>query len=353
MFALTVKLRSGYFIYNFIFTKMVNISTEDVIAQKVEKEEALKKSSSQNQKKANFDENNYLDTRLAPGQAEKEIVIRLLPFSNKELSPFKKVYVHSVKITNEDGKKVWKKFMCPIGMHKDTKCPFCETSDKARKMYFDEKNGSGDQVKMEQYSDVEFMNRRKDYWLVRCIDRAHEDHGPKFWRFPDARNGEGIWDKMYALFEAKKKRGVEIFDLYNGKDLIITVKRTANDKLVYQIQDDEKCKPLSNDEAQMEKWVNDPKSWEDVYSIKDYDYLSIIVQGGVPVFSKNLNRWISKNEADKIDSEAKEQELQDKLRGGGTDFSSFTVNTGKTDTEKKIESVSEERNSSPADDLPF
>ena len=111
---------------------VTNVNVESIVAQKVEKEEAIKKAqalkdSYANKEKSVFNVNNYLNTRLDNDEDEKEIVVRLLPFSNTELSPFKKIHVHSVKMTNEDGNKVWKKFMCPIGMGKSDKCPFCET----------------------------------------------------------------------------------------------------------------------------------------------------------------------------------------------------------------------------------
>lgn len=319
---------------------MVNINSESVMAQKVEKEEQTRQKKNIKFGNYEFDEKHYLNTRLGKNEDKKEIVIRLLPFSETELSPFKKVYIHSVKITNENGEKQWKKFICPVKMEKGDKCPFCETAEKARKLKFE----ATDEALKKEYNSVEYMNMAKPYWLVRCIDRDHEEDGVKFWRFPDAKGGDGIWDKIYALFETKKRRGVEIFDLYNGKDLVITVNKqidsNGKEKMVYQIQDDEQIKPLSQSEEQMEKWVGDQMRWEDVYSVKDYDYLSLIVQGEWPVWNKELNKWIAKSEADKIEKEAKEQEIQENLKPQSKDFSSFMVETvnDTKETEKKEDS---------------
>ena len=339
---------------------MVNVNSESVIAQKVEKEEAIKKAQEKKTKfNVEFDEKHYLNTRLSKGEDKREIVVRLLPFSEKETSPFKKVYVHSVKITNEKGEKQWKKFMCPEKMGKSDGCPFCETAARARQLRFD----STDELKKAQYKDQEFMNSVKEYWLVRCIERGHEEDGVKFWRFADARNGEGIWDKIYDLFETKKKRGVEIFDLYKGKDLVITVKRQVNgekEKLVYQIQDDEMIKPLSESEEQMEKWVNDSMTWEDVYSVKDYDYLSLIVLGEYPVWDKNEKKWVAKSS---LDSTSDDSIVEDGNDIGDDDLSKFSVDI----TDKKSDvgpnvtvtienSESDNGNSSNSeeyDDLPF
>lgn len=358
---------------------ILNVDVESIIAQKVEKDEAAKDSQKKKQfGKVEFNEDHYLDTRLTGKETEKEIVIRLLPFSETELSPFYKIAVHSVRMTNEKGQKVWKKFVCPIGVGKSDKCPFCETSEQARKKKFElydadkkidptlpevekKKILDRNEIERKKLGDIEFMYKRKDYWLVRCIDRAHEDHGVKFWRFPDAKNGEGVFDKMYALMTTKRKRGVNIFDLYEGKDIIITVTKkvegAGKEKMVYQIQDDEVQKPLSDSDEQMEKWVYDSMTWEDVYSIKDYDYMSLVAQGEYPVWSKNLNRWIGKSDAESIEQEAKQQEIEESLTESTTDFASFTVQTGATKTEQAI--VNGERPSAKSssmfdgEDLPF
>ena len=104
----------------------------------------------------------------------------------------------------------------------------------------------------------------------------------------------------------------------------------------------------------MEKWVNDPKRWEDVYSIKSYEYMDIVVQGEYPVWSKTLNRWIAKADADKIAVEAREQQVKENLMPQTQDFSTFTVNTGSTRTEMSIEANGNTQPSNPIDDdLPF
>lgn len=333
---------------------VTNVSIEEVIAQKVAKEEAMKKSNEKKVKFGNveFDEKHYLNTRLSKTENEKEITIRLLPFSLEERSPFKKVYVHSVKAVNENGEKQWKKFMCPEKMGKSDKCPFCETAERLRKLRFD----TDDETLRKKYKDSEFMNSVKEYWIVRCIDRNHEEDGVKFWRFPDAMNGEGIWDKIINLSETKRKRGVEIFDLFEGKDLVITVKRQVNgekEKLVYQIQDDENIRPLSESEEQMEKWVNDPMQWSDVYSIKDYDYLSLVVVGEYPVWSKEENRWVAKSKNDTYGTNISlENNNSDE-----DDLSKFSIDITDEDniSDSQNEGIEEinNKNKPEDDDLPF
>lgn len=333
---------------------MVNVSTKDVLAQKVEKEEAAKNA----QKKKNFgnfefDERHYLNTRLSKNENEKEIVIRLLPFSNEHLSPFFKIHVHSVRMTNENGEKQWKKFMCPLMMKKSDKCPFCEVAKKSKDLKFENK---GNEALYKKYSSVEFANQAKDYWLVRCIDRDHEGDGVKFWRFPDAKNGNGIWDKIVSLIETKNRRGVEILDLYNGKDLVVTVKKqldsSGKEKMVYQIQDDEKTRPLADTEEQMEKWVNDPMGWEDVYTIKDYDYLSIVVQDEYPVWDKTENKWVAKKNPDGGDN--KDEKSEDDSEEEFSNFIDENENTTVNSTDEPDNTDRSDNNDDDDDDdLPF
>ena len=61
---------------------VTNIDVNEIIAQKVEKDEALKQAQEKKKQftKVEFNVNNYLDTRLSKDENEKEITIRLLPF---------------------------------------------------------------------------------------------------------------------------------------------------------------------------------------------------------------------------------------------------------------------------------
>ena len=67
--------------------------------------------------------------------------------------------------------------------------------------------------------------------------------------------------------------------------------------------------PLSEDAAQSAEWLADARTWEDVYSVRTYDYLEIIVKGGDPVWDKEGKRFVDKatlaatEEANNLDSE--------------------------------------------------
>ena len=58
--------------------------------------------------------------------------------------------------------------------------------------------------------------------------------------------------------------------------------------------------------------VSDKRTWRDVYSTRNYDYLAIVVGGETPVWSKEKEKFVSKekqnaevnqNEIDDLDSE--------------------------------------------------
>ena len=195
-------------------------------------------------KKTQFDTKNYLQARLASNEDTKTLTIRLLPFSPKGGSPFKKVFMHTVKVNKEVSPSGWKTFVCPTHNKKDgsvmgDKCPFCETSAKAREL----KSKSLDEPTKKKYGDVEFLNRVKEMWIVRCIERDHEEDGVKFWLFNSSKKKDGVYDKIMNLAKirseaaAKKGNTYSIFDLNNGLDLVVTLSRTSDNKTAVQIID--------------------------------------------------------------------------------------------------------------------
>lgn len=270
----------------------VNIGIEDVLSQK-EKETITVKP------KTVFNEKNYLQARLANGEKSKELVIRLLPFSPDGGSPFHKVHMHTVRVNKEVSPSGWKTFPCPIHNKVGDKCPFCETSEQARKL----KQQATSEPEKKKFNEVEFNNSAKDMWVVRCIERGHEEDGVKFWLFPHSKKGNGVWDKIMNIFQTRYNKALQqgkinnIFDLNEGKDLVISLSKDQMDKTVIQIADDDEKTPLSEDYEKAVAWINDSKKWEEVYTFKTYDYMSIIVQNGVPVFSKEKNTYVDKVEA--------------------------------------------------------
>ena len=286
-------------------------------------------------KKTQFDTKNYLQARLASNEDSKTLTIRLLPFSPEGGSPFKKVFMHTVKVNKEVSPSGWKTFVCPTHNKKDgsvmgDKCPFCETSAKAREL----KSKSLDEPTKKKYGDVEFLNRVKEMWIVRCIERDHEEDGVKFWLFNSSKKKDGVYDKIMNLAKirseaaAKKGNTYSIFDLNNGLDLVVTLSRTSDNKTAVQIIDAGLPSPLSEDFDLGEKWIHDSKKWDEVYTVKPYEYMAIIAMGGVPVFSKEENKYVDKEELDKLKEEAEKQRIDEALTEPTKDFSDIAESSG-------------------------
>ena len=312
-------------------------------------------------KKTQFNEKNYLQARLSDKETSKTLTIRLLPFSPEGGSPFKKVFMHTVKVNKEVAPNGWKTFVCPTHNKKDGEamgdgCPFCETSAKAKEL----KSKALDESTKKRYGDIEFLNKVKEMWIVRCIERDHEEDGVKFWLFNSSKKKDGVYDKIMNLAKiraeaaARKGNNYSIFDLNNGLDLIVTLTKTADNKTSIQIVDDGFPSPLTDDFDLGMKWIQDDKNWYDVYTVKSYDYMAIIAQGGIPVFNKELNKYVDKEEMNKIKEEAEKKRIEEELTEETKDYSAINDNgiiiDGTTMTE---ETKADETQEEEEDDLPF
>lgn len=276
-------------------------------------------------KKINFDEKNYLQARLLPNETTKKMTIRFLPFDSNTDTCFKKVHMHTVRVNKEVSASGWKTFVCPVTNRNDEgkpfgdRCPFCETSKKARELRFTQ--GISEEVK-QKYHDIEKMNRARDMWLARCIERGHEEDGVKFWLFSSSLKKDGVFDKLENLFNQRMEDGDNIFDLNDGKDILLTLSRTSDGKTNIQIVDKSKNSPLSESKEEGMKWVNDDKKWQDVYTVKPYDFMSIIVEQGIPRYSKEKGGWYdaslkSDAEAERSEEEAKQTNDYSKIAENG------------------------------------
>lgn len=246
-------------------------------------------SQNQNFHRVPFDVKNYLNARLAQGESSKTVRIRLLPFSQIEQTPFHKMKVHRVKVNKAVTAGGWKTFVCPKNENPANPCPFCEVSMTAKEA----KNNATTEALKEQYNSISFSNMAKDSWFVRCIDRDHEDEGVKFWMFSHAgKKKDGVYDKIMALFNARKVEGINIFDLNNGYDLLLTISKDSQNNTVYHVTDAKNPSPLTADYNLGMSWINDSKTVADLYPVKSYDYMAIIVDGGVPFFDKTQNKFV-------------------------------------------------------------
>lgn len=280
-------------------------------------------------KKNGFDKKNYLNDRLEKDQDKKELIIRLLPIDKDSKTPFKIIRMHNVNVPAEIAESGWKKYVC-LSETKDidhekygNKCPFCELRYEAFKRAKDESLDKGERNKWYQLGKDSFPH---DICIIRCIERGHEEDGPKFWKFTIKKDGTDPYNLITNLNdtrrEEKKAYGLltnenwTLYDVLTGKDLkiIITKEKQEQDskakatKRGISIMDYGPEGPASLDQTKIEQWVNDEKKWSDVFAIKPYDYLSIVLDGEIPFFNKDEQKWVVKEK--KTESNEKEVEGQ-------------------------------------------
>lgn len=234
-------------------------------------------------KESTFDLKNYFTTYLPDGIDNAVKRLRILPVVKG--TPFITVYVHKATV---DGKS--RKFTCLSHLN-DEACPFCEAREQLLATGLE-----SDKELAKNYS-------AKLMYVVRVIDRENEEDGPKFWRFPaQTYKKDGIHDKIMANVRLLQEN---IHDSETGRDLFLTIQRVKNPRggtypTVSSVNATDKCK-LSENAEQAQAWIDDAKTWTDVYSTKNYDYLEIIVKGGTPAWSKSKNKYVDKATADASD----------------------------------------------------
>ena len=279
-----------------IFTS-TNVSIDAIEKQK---KEILEREKNQSQRKVEFNEKNYLNVRLKPGESVRKIKVRILPITPTSSTPFLVLKTHSLKVDSAISKSGYKSFICLDDPHLDQdsdkpKCPLCA---KAEELFVASKAETNEVIRKSLYKDA-CSYKTKETFIVRVIDRDHEDEGVKFWRFNAHKDGTGCYDKLMDIFENRKQESIDngdgpynVFDLNNGKDFIITLKyNDKTKKTSIEIGDSSKESPLSTDYEKAISWINDEKTWKDIYASKSYEYLQIVADGKIPVFNKETQQW--------------------------------------------------------------
>lgn len=317
----------------------VNINSDAVEKQY---NDVLRDSQPKNQN-STFDAKNYLQARLEEGENEKTLTIRLLPFSPEGGSPFKKVWIHTIRVNREVSKSGWKMIPCPEKNAKDGKkceCPICKVSRHAQ----EQQREATDEVTKKKLGEVAFMDKAKEAWVVRCIDRDHEEDGVKFWLFNSSNKQQGIYDHMMNFYklrnESGKKKGNDynIFDLNNGEDFIITITRGKDNKTSYKVADEGFPSPLTTDFEKGLSWIKDEKKWTEVFPTKSPEYMRILVEGGVPVYDKEKQMYVDKNAKVQEDEERNQNELENNLTPDTS--SKFEANPETANTGNAVETPS-------------
>jgi hypothetical protein len=199
--------------------------------------------------------------------------VRILPTQDGS-SPFKEAWYHEIQVGGK-----WQKFYDP-GKNDNERSPLNEV--------YEELMSTG------RDSDKELAKQYKSrkFYIVKVIDRDHEEDGVKFWRFKHNYKNEGILDKIIPIWRNKG----DITDPEKGRDLIIeltkqkTPKGAAYTTVSTIMYDDPQA--IHEDKETMESWINDELTWHDVYSKKPVEYLEAIARGEVPRWDSDKGGYV-------------------------------------------------------------
>jgi hypothetical protein len=220
----------------------------------------------------------YFTTVLPKGVRNEERRIRILPTSDGS-SPFKEVNFHEIQV---DGK--WTKLYDPAQEGK--RSPLNEVREAL--------NMTG----IEADRELARQYRSRKFFIVKVIDRDHEEDGPKFWRFKNNVKQDGILDKIFPIFQ---KKG-DITHPETGRDLTLflslTKAGTGKEYTTINSVIPEDPTPLHTDANVAKTWVEDPATWSDVYSKKSEDYLEMVAKGEVPRWDSVSGKWVSNSQAE-------------------------------------------------------
>jgi hypothetical protein len=284
----------------------------------------------QNGTKLSFNPKNYLDLKLKEHEATKTVKVRFLPISSTDGTVFFSIITHSLKVDKEVAKSGFKTYVClnDEKAESNEECPICKKSKELFDKAAQARKEGNEVLSKSLFKEACSLKKKKTY-IARVIDRDHEDEGVKYWRFNENTKGEGIYDKLSTLDKTRAaealedgEEGYSIFDLYKGKDIIITVGKSQmpdghggmKDTTSYNITDSGNRKPLSKDVDKANAWLNDEKTWKDVYSLKGADYLELVVDGKVPVFNRELGKYVEKTEFNNDAKKAEEEAASEILR---------------------------------------
>jgi hypothetical protein len=239
----------------------------------------------------------YFTIALDKGITRGEKIFRILPPATPDQSPFVEVYFHVV-----------------------------EVGGKSRKLYDPGKNEGKPSPLNEIYNGLKAdpdpavkklaaKYRPRLYYIIKGIERGKEHEGIKFWRFPHESNGKGVFDMITTIF----KRFGDITDPVTGCDLNIDLSKVKDQrgKEYTAITSILPSAPstLSTNPELTKQWLEDKMTWENVYKKYDHEYLLIIGEGHIPMWSEQENKWIAKPEADPTTSTSTEETITDAIPG--------------------------------------
>lgn len=227
----------------------------------------------------------YFTTVLPKGSKGEERRIRILPTADGS-SPFKEVYFHEIQV---DGK--WVKLYDP--------------KQEGKRSPLNEVKEGLEMTGVESDRELARQYRSRKFYIVKVIDRDHEQDGVKFWRFKHNAKQDGVLDKIFPIFQ---KKG-DITDPQKGRDLtlFLTLTKSGTGKEYTTINSiiPEDISPLHEDESVASTWLKDELMWSDVYSKKPEEYLDMVAKGEVPRWDMDSKKWVSNSQSEEVISQPK------------------------------------------------
>tara|TARA_R110001592_G_scaffold5125_2_gene28396 strand:- start:2841 stop:3782 length:942 start_codon:yes stop_codon:yes gene_type:complete len=302
--------------------------------------ENSKKQTNSNSKQKEYKLENYFSTWIPKTENSADKQIRILPIDGQSKF-WVEFYGHKAQV---DG--AWKTFPC-LDKEENSECPFCEAKDLFLKRYREAK-AAGDTALADMNKELVKKFSEKKMYILKVIERGKEDEGVKFWRFNHAYDKGGTLDKIMNAIKVVKH---DVTDPETGRDLIINISRNQMKiPIVQSISYPLESTKLSNDETQANEWLSDDRTWRDVYSLRNSDYLDIVVRGYTPVWSKEQEKFVAKGKTvseNEIPSSKKEDPSSEIEMG----FNKEEVKAVPiVDTTQSTVKVTEEKEE---DDLPF
>jgi len=151
-------------------------------------------------------------------------------------------------------------------------------------------------------------------------------------------------DKMVAAIATVNHN---ITDIETGRDLNIVVVRDGQASVVQNVTYPLDTSKLSANDEKVKEWTEDIRTWEDVYSVRNYDYLKIVVKGDTPVWDKDNKCYAGKLELEAKSSEKSANDDDDNL------VEELEIGSLKVETEKKSTTPVSTSDDDDDDDLPF
>jgi len=253
--------------------------------------------------------------------------IRVLPPAEGSKTPFDTMWGHTKKINGE-----WKTFPC-LKHEMDEDCPFCQAREALLATAKEE-----DKELAKQYS-------ARQFYIIKVIDRDNEADGVKFWRIKHNYKKQGVFDKIMA---AIKSAGHNITDTEEGRDLNIEIVRDGLSSIVQAVSVALDKTKLSDNPDKVSTWTSDTRTWEDVYSVRGYEYLAIIVRGDTPVWDKDEKKYVGK-----LEMEAKGKNMTNDDSDDLEDELEMGIKNTKVEEKSEPVSVASNDEDDEDDDLPF